>query len=193
MPAWICKVFMIFHAVCLQAADKEFGMDNRKFIFVTGFFGAPLDEIAGRLAEDEGAELISLDEEISRDDGRSILRICMLMGEHEYRNKEYEALQRLTASAASAGDSSTADSGDGAKTTVVLCSDGVLHDDMSAEIIKNHDLVIAGRDMDRDELWQNASAADSSYHAFMTLPDESARRRAFDELYERQLQLFSRF
>ena len=51
-------------------------MDNRKFIFVTGFFGAPLDEIAGRLAEDEGAELISLDEEISRDDGRSVLRIA---------------------------------------------------------------------------------------------------------------------
>ena len=168
-------------------------MDNRKFIFVTGFFGAPLDEIAGRLAEDEGAELISLDEEISRDDGRSVLRICMLMGEHEYRNKEYEALQRLTGSAASAGDDSAADSGDGAKTTVVLCSDGVLHDDMSAEIIKNHDLVIAGRDLDRDELWQNASAADSSYHAFMTLPEESARRRAFDELYDRQLQLFSRF
>ena len=42
-------------------------MDNRKFIFVTGFFGAPLEEIAGRLAEDEGAELISLDEEISRE------------------------------------------------------------------------------------------------------------------------------
>ncbi len=43
-------------------------------------------------------------------------------------------------------------------------------------------MVIAGRDMDRDELWQNASTADSSYHAFMTLPEESARRRAFDEL-----------
>ena len=31
-------------------------MDNRKFIFVTGFFGAPLDETAGRLAADVGAE-----------------------------------------------------------------------------------------------------------------------------------------
>ncbi len=168
-------------------------MDNRKFIFVTGFFGAPLEEIAGRLAEDEGAELISLDEEISRDDGRSILRICMLMGEHEYRNKEYEALQRLTGPAAAGSeDSVTCDCND-EKNIVVLCSDGVLHDDMSAEIIKNHDLVIAGRDMDRDELWQNASTADSSYHAFMTLPEESARRRAFDELYERQQALFSRF
>ncbi len=171
-------------------------MDNRKFIFVTGFFGAPLEEIAGRLAEDEDAELISLDGEISRDDGRSILRICMLMGEHEYRNKEYEALQRLTGPAAAGSeDSVTCDCND-EKNIVVLCSDGVLHDDMSAEIIKNHYLVIAGRDMDRDELWQSASStADSSYHAFMTLPEspESARRRAFDELYERQQALFSRF
>lgn len=168
-------------------------MDNRKFIFVTGFFGAPLDEIAGRLAEDEGAELISLDEEIRRDDGRSVLRICMLMGEHEYRNKEYEALQRLTEPATAARKDSGTDGDTGTNTTVVLCSDGVLHDDMSAEIIKNHGLVIAGRDMDRDELWQNASAAGSSCHAFMTLPEESARRKAFDELYERQLQLFSRY
>lgn len=175
------------------AAGKEFFMNNRKFIFVTGFFGAPLGEIAGRLAADEGAELISLDEEIQRYDGRSVLRICMLMGEHEYRNKEYEALQRLTEDDAARIGDSCPDDGSDPVTTVVLCSDGVLHDDMSAEIIKNHDLVIAGRDMDREELWQNASSADSTYHAFMTLRDEAARRRAFDELLDRQQQLFSRF
>ncbi len=107
-------------------------MDNRKIHFCNGgFFGAPLEEIAGRLAEDEDAELISLDEEISRDDGRSILQ---LTGEHEYKNKEYEALQRLTGPAAAGSeDSVTCDCND-EKNIVVQPR---CHDDMSAEIIKN--------------------------------------------------------
>ncbi len=68
---------------------------SKNIIFVTGYFGAPIREIAEKTAEREGCALLSLDEEIERADGRSILRICMLMGEHEYRNKEYEILSGL--------------------------------------------------------------------------------------------------
>ncbi len=157
-------------------------MKNIKFTFVTGFFGAPVREAAERLAADTDALLVSLDEEIEKEDGRSVLRICMLMGEHEYRNKEFEMLQKITSGEGLSTDSNT---------VVVLCSDGVLHDEMSADIIKNHDLVIVGRDMSCDELWTCACSITASYHAFMTLPDENARRKAFDELYERQKLLFS--
>ena len=156
-------------------------MENTRFIFVTGFFGAPVRETAERLASDEDALLVSLDYEIEKEDGRSVLRICMLMGEHEYRNKEFEMLQKITGGEGLSTDSDT---------VVVLCSDGVLHDEMSADIIKNHDLVIVGRDMNCDELWTGACSIPVSYHAFMTLPDENARHMAFDELYERQKLLF---
>lgn len=156
-------------------------MKNTKFIFVTGFFGAPVREAAERLAADTDALLVSLDEEIEKEDGRSVLRICMLMGEHEYRNKEFEMLQKITDGEILSTDSDT---------VVVLCSDGVLHDEMSADIIKNHDLVVVGRDMSCDELWAGACSSPVSCHAFMTLTDEAARRRSFDELYERQQQLF---
>ena len=68
---------------------------SKNIIFVTGYFGAPIREIAEKTAEREGCALLSLDEEIERADGRSILRICTLMGEYEYRNKENETLSKL--------------------------------------------------------------------------------------------------
>ena len=112
---------------------------SKNIIFVTGYFGAPIREIAEKTAEREGCALLSLDEEIEKADGRSILRICMLMGEHEYRNKEYEILSKLPED-----------------DLVVYCGDGVLNDEMSRDIILKHRLVIAGADMSVDELWENA-------------------------------------
>lgn len=152
---------------------------NGKFIFVTGFFGAPLLQRAQQLAEEHGLPLISLDEEIEKTDGRSVRRICMMMGEHEYRNKEYEALKKLT-------EGETPQSG-----AVVLCGDGVLHDDMSRDLIIAHTLVIAGGDMSCDELWENAKDIEGSTHAFMHFGTEETKRAAFDDLYERQRVLFT--
>ena len=123
--------------------------------------------------EEHGLPLISLDEEIEKVDGRSVRRICMMMGEHEYRNKEYEALKNISQDA------------------VVLCGDGVLHDDMSRDLITSHELVIVGNDMSCDELWENAKTIDDSYHAFMHFGSEEKKRATFDDLYERQRVLFT--
>ena len=43
---------------------------SKNIIFVTGYFGAPIREIAEKTAEREGCALLSLDEEIERADGR---------------------------------------------------------------------------------------------------------------------------
>ena len=67
-------------------------MSNR-MIIVTGYFGAPIEETARKLATDKGLDYISLDEEITKRDGRSIKRLVMMNGEHGYRNQEYEVLQ----------------------------------------------------------------------------------------------------
>ena len=199
-----------------------------ELIFVTGYFGAPIRETAERMADEKGYELISLDDEIERADGRSVLRICMMMGEHEYRNKEYELLSTIVSDAESAAVGSAVDvqSAGGAsrakdvenassvgaagnaraagaagnakssentstKNTVILCGDGVLHDEMSRDIIKKHRLIIVGSDMTRDELWENAVSIKDSYHAFMHFGSDESRRKAFDELYERQRKLYA--
>ena len=155
---------------------------DRKYIFITGFFGAPLMQRAQLLAEEHGLPIISLDKEIEKADGRSVRRICMMMGEHEYRNKEYEVLKSLT-------ENAQADAPE--KGAVVVCGDGVLHDDMSKELILKHNLIVIGGDMTCDELWQNAKMIEDSCHAFMCFGTEETKRADFEKLYERQRVLFT--
>lgn len=150
---------------------------DKKLIFITGFFGAPLMQKAQQLAEEYGLPLLILDKEIEKADGRSARRICMMMGEHEYRNKEYEALNSIID-----GDLAGA---------VVVCGDGVLHDDMSREIIESHELMVLGGDMTIDVLWEGAKADKDSCHAFMHFGNEEQQRAAFEKLYERQRVLFT--
>lgn len=145
---------------------------NRELIFVTGYFGAPIKETAGKIAENKGYELLSLDNEIEKSDGRSVLRICMMMGEHEYRNKEYELLKNFD----SQND----------KNLVIYCGDGVLNDEMSFDIMKKHNIVIAGTDMTTEQLWANAKNIKNSYHAFLHFGSEDSQKKAFEDLYARQ-------
>lgn len=163
-------------------------MSNRKII-VTGYFGAPIEETAQKLAASEGLDYISLDEEITKRDGRSIKRLVMMNGEHGYRNQEYEVLQELCGDAEPdipAGDAA----GNGAG-LVIACGDGVLYDDDSREIISRRELVIAGEAMTTDELWENAKAIEDSYHAFMAFGTEDEKRAAFEQLIQRQRTLFA--
>ena len=164
-------------------------MSNRKII-VTGYFGAPIEETARKLAASEGLDYLSLDEEITKRDGRSIKRLVMMNGEHGYRNQEYEVLQELCGGEAEpdapAGDVAGTDAG-----LVIACGDGVLYDDDSREIILRHELVIAGKEMTIDELWENAKAIDDSYHAFMAFGTEEEKRAAFEQLIQRQRNLFA--
>lgn len=194
-------------------------MSNRKII-VTGYFGAPIEETAKKLAASEGLEYISLDEEIMKRDGRSIKRLVMMNGEHGYRNQEYEVLQELCGGEEEAADTdapagaaesdapacaaesdapacdaeSAAPAGEAAGNgagLVIACGDGVLYDDDSREIISRHELVIAGEEMTTEGLWENAKAIEDSYHAFMAFGTEKEKRAAFEQLIQRQRNLFA--
>lgn len=149
---------------------------DKKLIFITGFFGAPLAQRAQQLAEELALPVLFLDEEIKKADGRSARRICMMMGEHEYRNKEYEALKNIEVFQDRA---------------VVVCGDGVLHDDMSRELIETHELIVLGGDMSCDELWENAKEIKDSCHAFMHFGSDEKKREDFEKLYERQRVFFT--
>ena len=149
-------------------------MRNRKII-VTGPFGAPIEESARKLAAAAGLEYKSLDEEITKRDGRSIKRLVMMNGEHGYRNQEYEVLQELN------------ESPDGC---VIACGDGVLYDEDSRKIALENELVLVGLDETTDALWENAKAIGDSYHAFMSFGTEEEKRAAFEQLIQRQRNLF---
>ena len=148
---------------------------NANLIVVTGCFGAPVKEIAQEIARQKGLPLVDLDSEITKRDGRSIRRLVMMNGEHGYRNMEYEILSELSS---------------GGAPCVVACGDGVLYDDDSREIIRSGELVIAGKDLSEDELWENAKADADTYHAFMSFGTEEEKRAAFGDLIRRQRSMF---
>lgn len=146
-------------------------------IFVTGFLGSDRKAEAEKLAAELGYQAIDLDAEIEKEDGRSVQRICMTMGEHEYRNKEYEMLERL----ASMED------------IVVSCGDGVLLDDMSRGILSEHQVVIADAELGAEELWEKARNQKHLPYAFMQMGDDATRKEKFMALYQRRRELYQEF
>ena len=146
---------------------------NSPRIFVTGYMGADTRGLAGKIAEETGYELIDLDAEIEKLDGRTIQRICMLMGEHEYRNKEYEMLQTLKER-------------DG---IVVLCGDGIIFDDQNREVLEANTVVLADADTDIEILWEKAKDMKGLPYAFMNFGGDE-RKEKFIELYEQRKDIY---
>lgn len=148
---------------------------GHKLIFVTGYFGAPILEEARSIAECKGWEVLDLDARIEENDGRNIARLCMMGGEHAYRNAEFEEISRLCEAAAD---------------RVVACGDGILYDDDSRGLILRHELVIAGEDQPLEELWERARQDETTYHAFMKFGTEEEKHAKFEEHHARQQALF---
>lgn len=146
---------------------------NSPRIFVTGYMGADTRGLAEKLAAELSYELIDLDAEIEKEDGRTIQRICMLMGEHEYRNKEYEMLQTLK-------------DRDG---IVVLCGDGIIFDDQNREVLEANTVMLADPDTDIEILWERAKDMKDLPYAFMNFGGDN-RKEKFIALYEQRKDIY---
>ena len=144
-------------------------------IFVTGYMGADTGALAQEIASETGYELIDLDAEIEKADGRTIQRICMLMGEHEYRNKEYEMLQSLK----------------NREGIVVLCGDGIIFDDQNREVLEDNKVVLADAATDIEILWERAKDLKGLPYAFMNFGGDE-RKQKFIELYEQRKDIYTK-
>jgi len=125
---------------------------KKNIIFVTGFIGSDRVGLARHLAAQHNMEFVSLNEMIEVKDGRSILRIAMTMGEHEVRNKEYEALTELL----------------NRDNLVVAVSDGIVLDDQCLSLLAQGTVVVADRDLSPQELWQKAISEAHPLYAFLS-------------------------
>lgn len=147
---------------------------------VVGNIGSGRLETGTKLAEKKGLPLMVLDGLIEKEDGRTVRYICMSRGEHEYRNKEYEMLEKLHEEGAEG---------------VIVCGDGVLLDDMSREIIEKHEVTVADKDTDPEILWEAMKNLDpeSTYHAFMMKEDPEERHMDFLRIYHMRKRLFESY
>lgn len=144
-------------------------------IFVIGFLGTDRAVAGQKIAEEKGYDFFDLDKEIEKKDGRSLLRLCMMMGEHEYRNKEFELLEEYSS----------------LDNIVVACGDGTIFDDMCAEILeKNHVVVL---DDDPEILWEKSKANKSIPYAFMHSSNEEEKHKKFLDLYNSRKALYNKF
>lgn len=151
---------------------------NAPRIFVIGFLGSDRKGAAKKIANELNYRLVDLDRQIEQEDGRSIQRICMTMGEHEYRNKEYEALAKLADQTG----------------IVVACGDGVILDDMNREILKKNCVIVADRETPGELLWERArTEQDACPYAFMHQKDEQRKKEKFMSLYEQRKALYHQF
>lgn len=146
-------------------------------IYVTGPIGSDRKGLAARLAEELSMNYLDMDSEIEKRDGRSIKRICMMTGEHEYRNQEYKLLTEIM------------DSGG----YVCACSDAILLDPMCADILSAGRIVIAGSKSSPEELWQAAEADADIPYAFMADPDPGIRKAQFMKLYELRKNIYRKY
>lgn len=146
-------------------------------IFVIGFIGSDRKGKAMEIAEEKNYRFFDLDKEIEKSDGRSIMRMCMIMGEHEYRNKEYEMLEKLSSE----------------ENIVIACGDGIIFDDMCAEILTENTVIVADHDLTCDQLWEKALSAEAPPYAFWLSSDEQEKYKRFCELYESRKPLYDKF
>ncbi|MCE2604108.1 hypothetical protein LH384_34015, partial [Pseudomonas aeruginosa] len=77
--------------------------------------------------------------------------MCMMMGEHEYRNKEYEMLCLLAEE----------------EGIVVSCRDGVMLDEMNRDILEQNKVIVADGDISPKTLWERAKDEKGLPYAFM--------------------------
>ena len=151
---------------------------NYPRIFVIGFAGSDRRGAAEKLAKELNYQLIDLDQEIEKEDGRSIQRICMMMGEHEYRNKEYEMLEKIK----------------NQEKIVVICGDGIVLDDMNRQILERNGVFVADAEKSAQELWENAIRdQEHSPYAFMHQGDDQQKKEKFMDLYEQRKSLYNQF
>jgi len=165
-------------------------------IYVIGYIGSDRMTAARAASEEYGVPLYDLAAEIEQRDGRTIRRMVITMGEHELRNKEYEA---LTAILKECGEPC------GTVSAVVCCTDDLILDPMSTVLVRAGKVIVAddpaaadcSEEAILDEMFERAikqAPDDQSLHyAFLLDPDRAAAREKFRKLYEHRRPLYDSF
>ncbi|MEG0391153.1 MAG: shikimate kinase [Anaerovoracaceae bacterium] len=144
-------------------------------IFIIGFMGSDRTGLGKSIAQEKGYTFYEMDKEIEKKDGRSLKRLCMMMGEHEYRNKEYELLEEYT----------------GLDNIVVACGDGIILDDQCVDLLKQGEIQVVDEPI--EQLWARARVDETIPYAFMQDPNEETKKEKFFALYQGRKHLYEQF
>lgn len=141
-------------------------------LFITGYIGSDRLGAGRKISALLGYELLILDDLIVEKDGRSLKKLIMMMGEHEYRNKEYEILEEYANKSG----------------FVMVCGDGIVLDDSCLDYLKTNPTFFVDEPLEL--LWERARDDKSILYAFLQEDDKDLVFKKFSEFYKIRLPLY---
>ena len=141
-------------------------------LFIIGYIGSDRMSVAEKTANLLGYELLVLDDLIVEKDGRPLKKLIMAMGEHEYRNKEYELLEAYSKK----------------NGFVMVCGDGIVLDDMCITILKNNPTLFVDEPLEL--LWLRVENDQTLLYSFFENTSKTFVFNKFRELYQLRLPLY---
>lgn len=176
-------------------------MPNR--IFLIGYMGSGKTTVSKVLSDKTGFSCIDMDQEIEKAEGTSIRKMFIKYGEHEFRNKESELLDKLC-HVASAIDIMTGEETGTQKVLdkvskyeafsqmeqnlIVSCGGGVILDDLNRQILNRQCTIFL--EASPETLFQRVNGDTNRPFAFMDIKDEEERLQRFLDLYKKREALY---
>ncbi len=176
-------------------------MPNR--IFLIGYMGSGKTTVSKVLSDKTGFSCIDMDQEIEKAEETSIRKMFIKYGEHEFRNKESELLDKLC-HVASAIDIMTGEETGTQKVLdkvskyeafsqmeqnlIVSCGGGVILDDLNRQILNRQCTIFL--EASPETLFQRVNGDTNRPFAFMDIKDEDERQQRFLDLYKKREALY---
>lgn len=172
-------------------------------IFLIGYMGSGKTTVSKELSRKTGASYVDMDQEIEKAEGLPIRKMFIKYGEHEFRNKESELLDKLC-HVASAIDIMTGEVTGTQKVLdivskyeafanrkenlIVSCGGGIILDDLNRQILNRQYTIFL--EANPEKLFQRVKVDAGRPFAFMDINDENERQQKFLELYKKREPLY---
>lgn len=172
-------------------------------IFLIGYMGAGKTTVSKILSENTGASLLDMDLEIEKAEGMPIRMMFIKYGEHEFRNKESELLDKLchvtSAIDIMAGENtgtqkvldkvSKYEAFSGLQENLIVsCGGGIILDDLNRIILKKQCTIFL--EAEPEKLFERVNGDTNRPFAFMDIRDEGERLEKFLDLYKKREALY---
>lgn len=166
-------------------------------LLLIGYMGSGKTTVAKALSHMTGFRVIDMDEEIESIEGMPIRKMFMLYGEHEFRNKESELLDKLcnitsAVDVMSGGEGAIAKMKEKAskyasfenlkEPVIVSCGGGIILDDLNRTILKKQCTIFLKGDPKL--LFERIKEDSNRPNAFLDIMDEEERLNQFLNRYE---------
>lgn len=176
-------------------------MPNR--VFLIGYMGSGKTTVSKILSEKTGFACIDMDQEIEKAEGIAIRKMFIKYGEHEFRNKESELLDKLCHVKSAVDLLAGEDTGtqkvldkvskyeafaNMSENLIVSCGGGIILDDLNRAILNRQCTVFL--EAKPETLFERVNGDTNRPFAFMDVSDKQERMQKFLNLYQKREALY---